>query len=697
MSHLNPQQLQAMSHVEGPLLVLAGAGSGKTTVVINRIAHLIEMGVPPSDIVGVTFTNKAAGEMRHRIEKKSNVHVLIATFHSLCALILKQSIHHMGYKPNFSIYDESDSESVIRSLLQNYEIKTEKGIIKNIRHFISSAKNSLLEPSDIKTSEKVESIFLHDIYAQYQQKLREYNALDFDDLLFLTVKLLREFPQVLFHYQQKWPFLLIDEYQDTNHAQYIIAKMIVERSNNIFAVGDPDQSIYSWRGADIGNILRFQEDFPGAKVIQLEQNYRSTNNILKAANSLIKNNKRKYEKRLWSELGDGEKISLKQFDNDIEEARFVVQKIKSLLKTNTVAAKEIAIFYRTNSQSRSFEDALIKENVPYQIIGGISFYDRKEVKDLIAFLRFIFIPDDFVSFSRIINIPKRGIGNVTIKKIQDLVADRGGSLRENLEYIVAAGPKGFSGSVRDEIQDFLSMLNAAHALLEKNQIFDALKYILSVTNYDQILKADQETYEDRKENVNELLIKISEFCLLHPGASLADFLEEITLNTAQSNVEGDDHIYLMTFHNSKGLEFDTVFMVGMEEDLFPHINSRESQDQIEEERRLCYVGMTRAKKQLFMTRARYRVIWGIPKYTSISRFVKEIEPSFFYPEEKMEADSPVSENDIQVESMVYHPSFGKGMIKKKYQTSLGLTFDIYFYDLSSIKSIVAKYAKLQKI
>ncbi|MBI5274762.1 MAG: UvrD-helicase domain-containing protein [Chlamydiales bacterium] len=700
MVNLNPEQTKAVEHIEGPLLVLAGAGSGKTRVVTARIIHLIDLGVPSSDIVALTFTNKAAEEMKLRILKSHQHRVWVSTFHSLCANILKESIHHLGYKNTFSIYDEQDSESVIKHILQSFDVKIEKSLIKTIKQFISNAKNHFLGPEDIKEMDSVGDIAIKRIYTQYQQALKEYNALDFDDLLFLTVQLFREHPDVLAYYQKKWPFLLIDEYQDTNHAQYLIAKMIVEKSHNIFAVGDPDQSIYSWRGADINNILRFKEDFPGATVIQLEQNYRSTSNILNAANSLIKKNTKRYDKNLWSTLGEGDRIVFKQLDNDIEEARFVVNKIKDYHKNYHASFNEIAIFYRTNAQSRIFEDYLLKENIPYKIVGGVSFYDRREIKDLIAILKLLVSPDDFVSFMRVINIPKRGIGTVAIKKIQEIVSVYNIPVIDFCRRVASneMNKSGLSATQKTGIIDFMQAFSQVQSSSKKNSAIDEI--IKNIINQFQILnylKEDPETFEDRKANMDEFITKATEYKLLSPEKSLKDFLEDISLNKAAiENTNANDQIQLMTLHNSKGLEFDLVFMCGMEEDLFPHVNARDSFDDIEEERRLCYVGMTRAKKHLFLTASKYRVQWGVPKYTRMSRFISEIDHNFISAQQHIAIASD-DEEGFAVGSNVFHATFGKGTIKKKYNTSLGITYDVYFLESCSSKTLVAKYAKLTLI
>ena len=419
MEELNPQQMIAVNHVEGPLLVLAGAGSGKTRVVTYRITRLIEIGVLPSDILAVTFTNKAAEEMRQRIRTQKNAQVLASTFHSLGARILRESISSLGFRNDFTIYDEEDREKLLKGCLEQLRLSDEKGLLKQMQIEISKAKNDNQGP-EIKSSDPI----FDQVYAHYQNKLKECNALDFDDLLYLTVKLLQENESARKEYQSRWLFVLIDEYQDTNSSQHLLAKLLVEKHGNIFAVGDPDQSIYSWRGARYQNILNFERDFPGAKVVTLDQNYRSTNTILQAANELITNNSTRYEKKLWSNLGDGAKIGVFMAQNERREAEFIIQKILDIIRDHHIAYDEVAIFYRTNAQSRTFEDALLSRRIPYIIVGGLSFYQRREIKDILSYLRMLVSNCDLISFLRTINIPRRGLGSTTLEKIVEQSALR---------------------------------------------------------------------------------------------------------------------------------------------------------------------------------------------------------------------------------------------------------------------------------
>lgn len=710
---LNEKQQEAAEHVDGPLLVLAGAGSGKTRIVTHRIVHLLEIGVPAQEILAVTFTNKAAGEMSSRVRALTKQNVLITTFHSLCARLLRESIHHIGYKQTFTIYDEQDSQSLIKECLKTLGIKEDKQFVKSIKGAISDAKNALVAAEEMPVdlgNRKLKTI--RDVYKLYQDKLFEYNALDFDDLLFLTVRLFQECPEVLKHYEEQFTFLLIDEYQDTNEAQYIIAKLLAGEKKNIFVVGDPDQSIYSWRGANIRNILNFEKDFPGAKTITLDQNYRSTNNILSAANCVIKNNPRPYDKDLWSGLGDGEKIFTHTFSSDREEAAFVVRNIIKYQKEENMPLSNVVVFYRTNAQSRSFEDAFLKENIPYAIIGGLSFYQRKEIKDVLAFLRLIISPSDLIAFARTINLPKRGFGPTSLAKLKE-ASERSSIPIMNLCASLMQGTSpvavSLSAKQRANLADYLQMYAKLMQLQEQQAPIETLiKTLLEESGYLLYLKEDKETYEDRRANIDELLTKALEWESDKENPSLFQFLEELSLQSSMDeNQKTEEHVSLMTLHNGKGLEFDLCFIVGMEEDLFPHINSKEDETALEEERRLCYVGMTRAKKYLYLTASRFRYLWGMPKVMNPSRFLNEIPEKYKHPSVSARPPSHFQiDNTFDEENpsdgllpgrTIEHKSLGKGVIRKRYSTSLGLTFDIYFFADNQVKTIAAKYAKLSLV
>jgi DNA helicase-2/ATP-dependent DNA helicase PcrA len=622
MTSLNTQQLEAVTHINGPLLVIAGAGSGKTRIVTQRICHLIKSGVHPSQILAVTFTNKAAEEMRERVATALEGSLIetyptICTFHSLGAKILRESIFRLGYSSNFTIYDEEDIEKLIRAILQQLGSKHERGDIKNYRSFMSSFKSKLMSPDDVDEED------LAKIYRLYQERLKEANAVDFDDLLYLTVKLLLDDKEARSLYQNRWRYLLIDEYQDTNHAQYMMANVIVENTHNLFVVGDPDQSIYSWRGANISNILNFERDYPGSKVIRLEQNYRSRSNILRAANGLIQHNLTRLEKNLWSDRGEGPKIGLFVADDGLSEAHFIIKEIMRLHVMHKVPFSEMTIFYRTNFQSRLFEDALLCKKIPYVIVGGVSFYQRKEIKDILAYLRMLASDTDTLSFVRTINLPKRGLGQKTLESI--LVECRGSILN------FCQHPQGVKlrEAQKTALAEYANILISLRELVGKVPLQKLIIEVIRQTHYLEALKEDKETYEDRKANLDELISKAKEWDMSHDGGTLIDFLEELSLRSSLDEADfAEDRVNLMTLHNGKGLEFNVAFIVGMEEDLFPHVNSRESHDQLEEERRLCYVGMTRAKEILYLTASETRLIWGSYRKMRPSRFLREIPREF---------------------------------------------------------------------
>jgi DNA helicase II / ATP-dependent DNA helicase PcrA len=610
---LNPEQSKAVHYGEGPLLVLAGAGSGKTRVITHRIAHLIEIGVDPEEILAVTFTNKAAEEMRTRVHKLKNARVLATTFHSLGAKILRGSIHQLGFQNTFAIYDEDDSEKLLKSCLDQLGFGGgEKGFVKETKSAISEAKNNLTDMSDDIIAE---------VYRIYNQKLKECNAVDFDDLLFLTVQLLESFPDVRNYYQNRWSYVLIDEYQDTNIAQYTIAKILSEKYRNIFVVGDPDQSIYSWRGARYQNIINFERDFPGAIVITLDQNYRSTNTILEAANALIEHNSNRFDKQLWSELGTGSKIGLSICYNEKQEAEFVAQRINQHVHYDS-SLDSIAVFYRTNAQSRAFEDAFLTRRIPYIIIGGVSFYDRKEVKDILAYLRVLISNSDLISFLRSINAPKRGIGIASLDKIVLAATEHQLPIitfcDEHLNK-VKLGPK-----QTESLKSYLRMIHQLRASTPNLKIHEVIQEVINLSGYLAFLQQDPETAEERKENIDELMGKAAEWEEEHENPSIQQFLEELTLRTQIKENPDSSSIKMMTLHNSKGLEFPIVFLTGLEEDLLPHINSKMDPSAIEEERRLCYVGITRAKKTLYLTASTYRYTWGTERLMAPSRFLREL-------------------------------------------------------------------------
>lgn len=688
---LNPNQEIAVEHVEGPLLVLAGAGSGKTRVVTYRIARLLDLGILSSDILAVTFTNKAADEMRTRIRTLKNAQVLACTFHSLGARILRESIGVLGYKNDFTIYDEEDSEKLLKSCLDVVQIPDEKGFLRKVRHQISSAKNDLIDPDSADKE-------FAQIYSIYQQKLKSCNALDFDDLLYMTVKLLSEHEEVRTMYQKRWLFVLIDEYQDTNLAQYTLAKILVAKHQNIFAVGDPDQSIYSWRGARYQNILNFENDFPGAKVVTLDQNYRSTNIILQGANALIQHNEDRYDKKLWSGLGEGSKIGVYVAQNERQEADFVAGKI--LKHALQVPLTEIAIFYRTNAQSRIFEDALLSRKIAYQIIGGLSFYQRREIKDILAYLKMVISNTDLISFLRTINLPKRGLGLTTLEKIVEAANQRGMPIFTFCEEALTR-PDLFKlgAKQRDGLRDYVSTIHSLRAKRPSLNLHELISETISATRYLNHLQEDPETYQDRKENVDELIGKAAEWQEEQTESNLSQFLEELSLRTTTEEQAHIPSIKMMTIHNSKGLEFEVAFLVGLEEDLFPHINTKDDPKAIEEERRLCYVGMTRAKRHLYLCSTTYRFMWGTARFMRPSRFLKEIPVQYLEnlssPTLHQEDSYEEPHEGFSPGDQVLHKEFGFGIVQKAYQGSFGLTYEVRFPNAGTNRTLVAKFAKLQ--
>jgi DNA helicase-2/ATP-dependent DNA helicase PcrA len=627
---LNPQQRAAVLHREGPLLVLAGAGSGKTRIVTQRIAHLLRLGIPASQILAVTFTNKAAGEMAERVRSLTDCDVLICTFHSLGARILREAIPALGYERNFTIYDEDDSEKLLKSVLQTLGL-TKEIDLRQVRGMISQAKNACLSADEAAMADDYAEGMerFPDVYRAYQAKLKECNAVDFDDLLYLPARLFREHPHVLEHYQARWQYLMIDEYQDTNTAQYIIAKQLVAKTQNLFVVGDPDQSIYSWRGADIQNILNFERDFVGAQVIRLEQNYRSRNVILQAANALIGHNSRRFEKRLWSDRGEGERIGVFIADHEHMEADFVVEQVKRLRTVLGMKLRDMCVFYRTNFQSRVLEDVLLRHRIPYQIVGGLSFYLRKEIKDLLAYLKVVQSDCDAMSLARTINLPKRGIGDATLQKLIQGSSEHGVPvlrfIRQVLSGEIAAGIR-LTAPQKEGLFAYLHLIDQLRELLPQVSLQDLLTETVARSGYLQVLKEDPETAAERKENIDELIAKASEWDEQRSDQDkLQSFLEELSLKGSADELDpAADSLNMMTIHNGKGLEFRAVFLVGLEEDLFPHLNAKNTPDGLEEERRLCYVGVTRAEDYLFLSASHTRFLWGGLRSMRPSRFLQEI-------------------------------------------------------------------------
>ena len=634
LADLNPAQREAVLTTEGPVLVIAGAGSGKTRVLTRRIAHLLAaVGVKPPEILAITFTNKAAAEMRERVEDLVGPPARaswVMTFHAACGRILRREAPRLGYRSNFTIYDSADQLRLTKQCLEDLERDPKRFTPRGIHSQISNAKNQLIGPDDYAS--RVASFYdqtVADVYKLYQTKMFNSNAVDFDDMLYLTVDVLERFPEAQEKWQTAFRYLLVDEYQDTNHAQYRFLQLLAAKHMNVFAVGDPDQSIYAFRGADIRNVLEFERDFPGAKTISLEQNYRSTNSILEAANGVISHNRERKPKNLWSELGDGDPVRVVEVEDEHSEARYVAAEIARLVEEG-YNGNEIAVFYRTNAQSRVLEDVLVRQGVAYQVIGGPRFYERAEIKDLVAYLQVIDNPYDAVSLLRIANRPRRGIGDSTLAKLMSFADDAEMSLWEAMDRTDAAGvgtaPSKAVASFRNVIQ---SLMSASQEL----EVPELIERVLEQSGTMDALEAERTIEaQGRIENLQELVSLAREWMESAAEPTLSSFLQEVSLYSDQDAIRGEGSLVtLMTLHNAKGLEFRAVYLIGMEEGIFPHSRSIEEQG-VEEERRLCYVGMTRAMERLTLMHASSRMLYGGRSYNLPSRFLDEL------PERHVERD-----------------------------------------------------------
>lgn len=626
---LNPQQAEAVINTEGPMLIMAGAGSGKTKVLTCRVANLLQKGVRPYRILAITFTNKAAAEMRERVNNMSGPaakDVWLFTFHAFCARFLRMEIDKLpGYGGNFAIYDTADSQNLIKQILKEMNLDDKRFQPSGILSRISNAKNALQDAAAFaRQAGDFYEQKVADIYSRYEQKLQLNNALDFDDLLMLSIKLLQENKEVREKYQDRFDYLLVDEYQDTNHAQYLLTKFLAAKHRNICVVGDADQSIYGWRGADIQNILDFEKDYPDAKVIKLEQNYRSTQIILDAANAVIENNTGRKPKNLWTENKSGADIIYFQAVDERDEARFVIEQLQNLQRTENKKLGDMAILYRTNTQSRIFEEMLIKSGISYNMVGGLKFYERKEIKDIIAYLRVIFNPADSLSLLRIINVPKRGIGDASLAKIQAYAAANNVSLFEAVSN--AAAIDGLSSRFVSKLDDLAGIIFELMNLASEAPVEDLIDRVLRDTGYLEELENERTPQaQSRIDNLHELISVAQEFAAAEEENNLENFLAHVALVSDIDDTElGEDAITLMTLHSSKGLEFPVVFLVGMEEGLFPHARTLMDETEIEEERRLCYVGITRAKEKLFLSSTKMRTIYGNTVTYPPSRFLQEI-------------------------------------------------------------------------
>lgn len=717
---LNPQQREAVATTEGPLLIMAGAGSGKTRVLTQRIGYLLRnKRVAPWSILAITFTNKAAREMRDRISAIAGPvaeDIWISTFHSMCVRILRRDIDRLGYNRNFTILDTGDQLSVIKQCQKDLNIDTKKFDPRAILAAISSAKNELKDPKQYGNliGDPFQSV-AHQVYELYQKKLKSNSALDFDDLIMITIQLFQEVPEVLEFYQKKFQYIHVDEYQDTNRAQYLLVRMLADKHHNICVVGDSDQSIYGWRGADISNILNFEKDYPNATVVKLEQNYRSTKRILQAANSVIQNNLGRKPKNLWTENDEGQKIFVFKADAEQSEAYFIVDRIQRGIREGK-QYRDFAVLYRTNAQSRVVEEVFLKSNIPYGIVGGTKFYDRKEVKDILAYLRLISNPDDDISLQRIINVPKRGIGQATVDKIAAYAGQNGMSMYRAIFEIDHIG---LAGKTAKTVLEFAQMIEALEQMNEYLSVTELTEEVLKRIEYREMYKAEG-TLEAkaRLENIDEFLSVTLDFEKKNEDKSLISFLTELALVADIDSVDEEDNdnkVIFMTLHSAKGLEFPVVFLIGMEEGVFPHTRALFEDAEMEEERRLAYVGITRAEKELYLTRAQMRTLYGRTTMNPPSRFLDEI-PSELIEGEEPEAKAPVRsfqrptmaarapiqqgadvQADWKVGDKVEHGKWGHGTVVSLKGQGDGVELDIAFSAPVGIKKLLAKFAPIKKI
>ena len=670
INSLNNKQREAVLATEGPCLIIAGAGSGKTKVLTHKIAYLIDNGIAPWNILAITFTNKAANEMKERVEKlvgEVSKDIWMGTFHGICVRILRKYIDRLGFRSDFIIFDTSDQKALIKECLKTFDIDDKIFTDKSVLYEISNGKNEMLEPLQYKM--KYTGDFrrekIADIYELYQKKLKDNNAIDFDDIINFTIKILTENPDALEYYTEKFKYILVDEYQDTNKAQFTLVSILASKYGNITAVGDNDQGIYSFRGADISNILNFQRDFPGTKLIKLEQNYRCTGNILKAANAVIKHNENKFDKKLWTENDEGNLPSIYCGEDEYDEAIYIVQQIAHLKTEEYFKNSDFAILYRMNAQSRAIEDILRREDIPYKIIGGLKFYERKEIKDIIAYLRLIHNTQDNLALKRIINEPKRGIGKTSLEKIEQISEETGNSMYN----IIKNADQYELNRVFINSREFIEQIENLIAKKNELLISDLIKETLKTTGYTAALQNENTVEaESRIENLEEFLTVAMEFEEESADNTLAEFLEGITLS---SDIDGmqdsEDSVTLMTLHSAKGLEFPSVFLVGMEEGIFPGYKSIGEESELEEERRLFYVGITRAKQYLHLTCAKHRTIFGSTSYNQISRFIKEIPENLL--EGYQEATGKKEENAFSDSNFKW--GYGREKTTKTYRFDQG--------------------------
>jgi DNA helicase-2/ATP-dependent DNA helicase PcrA len=709
LADLNPAQREAVLHTEGPVLVVAGAGSGKTRVLTRRIAHLLgAVGVKAPEILAITFTNKAAGEMRERVQDLVGPPARAAwvmTFHSACGRILRREAQRLGYRSNFTIYDGADQIRLVKRCLEELERDPKRFTPRGIHSQISNAKNTLVGP--VEYTERVSSFYdqtVAEVYDLYQKRLFASNAVDFDDMLFLTVDVLERFPEAREKWQEAFHYVLVDEYQDTNHAQYRLLQLLAEKHRNVFAVGDPDQSIYGFRGADIRNVMEFEQDFPGSYTIALEQNYRSTQHILDAANGVITHNRERKEKNLWSELGDGDPVRVIEVEDEHAEARYVAAEI-ALLVEEGFSGSEVAVFYRTNAQSRVLEDVLVRQGIAYQVIGGPRFYERAEIKDLVAYLQVLDNPYDAVSLIRIATRPRRGIGDSTLARLATWADQREVSL---WEATAEAENAGVGAAPQKALKAFRCMIESLMSAAMELEVPELIEAVLQRSGYQESLEAERTIEaQGRIENLQELVSVAREWREQAEDTTLSSFLQEISLYSDQDAIRGDGSLVtLMTLHNAKGLEFRAVYLIGMEEGIVPHSRSIEEQG-IEEERRLCYVGMTRAEERLTLLHASSRMLYGGRNHNLPSRFLDELPDahierdrlrptswSGYGAARRSQVQSRDDVPDLSTGDSVRHSTLGEGVVV---QIEAGGLVTVRFAEDGSERKLMLDYAPLEKL
>ncbi|TWT24073.1 DNA helicase PcrA [Planomicrobium sp. CPCC 101110] len=725
---MNPEQEQAVKTTEGPLLIMAGAGSGKTRVLTHRIAYLVlEKQVYPSNILAITFTNKAAREMRNRIDgllgHGTGERMWVSTFHSMCVRILRRDIDRMGFSKNFSILDTSDQLTVIKGVLKEKNLDPKKYEPRTMLNAISSAKNECIDAGQFAADMNQHNPYektVSDVYTAYEKRLQKNQSLDFDDLIMTTLNLFNKVPEVLEFYQNKFHYIHVDEYQDTNNAQYQLVQKLASKFKNICVVGDSDQSIYRWRGADITNILSFEKDYPNAKVIMLEQNYRSTKRILQAANDVIKKNTSRYPKELRTDNAEGPAITLHKAGDERQEAQYVVQTIQKLMDTEGYKTSDFAILYRTNAQSRIMEEMFVKSNMNYTIVGGTKFYDRKEIKDLLAYLRLIANNDDDLSLSRVINEPKRGIGATSFERMARFAIEQDRTIMDALQEVDFMG---LSPKTAQTVMEFRSMIDGFTQMQEYLSVTELVEEVLKKSGYRQMLQADRTIEgESRLENIEEFLTVTKAFEKQSDDKSLVAFLTDLALisdiDSLDDEEEADGPIILMTMHAAKGLEFPVVFIIGLEENVFPHSRSNNDEEEMEEERRLAYVGITRAEKRLYLTHASSRTLFGKSSYNMPSRFIGEISEDLIEPTiANHRAGAATSYKQAPKRAAVSRPAYqksggdklgwqpGNRATHKKWGTGTVVSvkgegeqteLDIAFPSPVGIKRLLAKFAPIEK-